>query len=1260
MKRKLFLFLCALLTSVGMWATDYLTNFSDYTVTKTAVSNDATSGTAREFWRNAILGFDVYGSSTTIPNGVYSFSMQGMYRGHLTNDIPTGIIAYAESDGAQYMAPICNKTDGTVSTISLAGFNTAFNGDANNYLNKIPYIIVTDGKIKVGVKSMSTQPFCDNGMWFVFNTASFKVSDVTDGDVLATALADIKAQAAGLLASNSDESTARSNLQTAYNSATATAADIVNVKQKIDAYLAKLVEIAEQEHPLDVSYYFTNPKYSIRNLDLVGGLVTSGKVGALGQPFGWTCFDAGGYKDNGSGNKFQEGQGFNWFTTIGNTTELDGQAANYDAEKSGGYSIYQRISWNQWAEQTHSAKQTVTLPAGKYKISVPAYASAKDDDYKGYVIFNINGTEYNNEVTAGSWNVYEKEFILGASAEVSVDMQFNKLRRDQDKPKQYAYFDGVKLLAYGDPVKAKKAELEALQATITDEAYFNNAAYTNVIGTERTDLTAAKSTTAASETFEAYETAIASVQGAIDAFVAAKTNYDALVAEIAKAKVLGIATATADGYAATSSSTAASALTNTQNLKVAEYNYVTTNYAYGVSLGEWTSTGTNTSAATFSNEHWSGETHDYKNQKDDWGNPKQGYAADSWSIIFSQDVVLPAGNYVFKVAGRQASGDKVVTSLVVKKGEDVLGTVSDFPRSNNSRGINKSGATSFDPEDAAGFANDGKGYGWEWRYVKFTLASDATVNIAINSVATAASQWVSFGDYTLQTDDEANISLIAYNIALNNANIAINNASYTNVTGSEKTELQAAIDADGTLDKTDKVAIDAAKDVLVAATTAFTGAKSDYDAYVAAKAAEFADDKPYASAAKYAAIATAQAAADATSAADAVTKTNAIYSAYRLYVESNALAEGVAGAESVVISDPNMEVEYDSENHTFGAWQVIGQTNGNIQLLNSESFTDGNGKNDYKYADIYKSDNNAGIQQTVELNKGRYLLTVTARAKNTDGASFWAFAGDNTTNINRIGNSGGVFGRGWNDASVEFLVYKDDTDVNIGVQSGNGKDLWWGATRFRLVRLGDAFVSATIGDTGWTTFASSNALNLSDITASTGDAAAYYASAVNGETVTVTSTDQAAVKAGEGIMLKGTAGATISIPIVLSGSAITGNMLVGCTSNTTITNATEGYSNIYVLGIKSGTTDVAEFQNVKSYIDKSNTVDIPAGKAYLKSTDASGRSLTIVDADEIITGVDAVEAASKAFVKEGKFIENGKLVIFMKGMKFNANGQVIK
>ena len=150
---------------------------------------------------------------------------------------------------------------------------------------------------------------------------------------------------------------------------------------------------------------------------------------------------------------------------------------------------------------------------------------------------------------------------------------------------------------------------------------------------------------------------------------------------------------------------------------------------------------------------------------------------------------------------------------------------------------------------------------------------------------------------------------------------------------------------------------------------------------------------------------------------------------------------------------------YDGTAHTFGAWQVIGQTNGTIQLLSSESFTDGDGNSNYKYVDILKNDNNAGIQQTLSnLAPGRYILTVTARAQATEGASFKVFAGSTSKEIERIGNSGGVFGRGWNDATLVFDVLTKG-DVNIGVQSGNGKNLWWSATRFRLARLGNVPVS---------------------------------------------------------------------------------------------------------------------------------------------------------------------------------------------------------
>ena len=39
-----------------------------------------------------------------------------------------------------------------------------------------------------------------------------------------------------------------------------------------------------------------------------------------------------------------------------------------------------------------------------------------------------------------------------------------------------------------------------------------------------------------------------------------------------------------------------------------------------------------------------------------------------------------------------------------------------------------------------------------------------------------------------------------------------------------------------------------------------------------------------------------------------------------------------------------------------------------------------------------------------------------------------------------------------------------------------------------------------------------------------------------------------------------------------------------------------------------------------------------------------------------VTGVENVEAASEATVKEGKFIENGKLIIVKNGQKYNAAG----
>ena len=276
--------------------------------------------------------------------------------------------------------------------------------------------------------------------------------------------------------------------------------------------------------------------------------------------------------------------------------------------------------------------------------------------------------------------------------------------------------------------------------------------------------------------------------------------------------------------------------------------------------------------------------------------------------------------------------------------------------------------------------------------------------------------------------------------------------------------------------------------------------------------------------------------------------------------------------------------------------------------------------------------------------KGQYLLTVTARATTAmEGNYYLSVDFDEKSNkvaIPAIGNTGGAFGRGWNDVSVVFN-HVSDGDVTIHVYSENGKAGWSGATRFRLAKIDKV---ATIGSTGWTTFASPYALDLSSLDGAT----AYYASAVGDGNVTMTSTESSAVAAGEGLMLKGTPGATISIPVAASaGTAISGNKLVGCIAETVL-DTNEDY---YVLVNNAGT---AEFQK----LDKHGAT-IPAGKAYLNADVVTlARSLCIVFDD--ITGVANVEAVAEAKARDGKFIENGKIVIVKNGKKFNAAGAQMK
>lgn len=188
-------------------------------------------------------------------------------------------------------------------------------------------------------------------------------------------------------------------------------------------------------------------------------------------------------------------------------------------------------------------------------------------------------------------------------------------------------------------------------------------------------------------------------------------------------------------------------------------------------------------------------------------------------------------------------------------------------------------------------------------------------------------------------------------------------------------------------------------------------------------------------------------------------------------------------------------------------------------------------------------------------------------------------------------------------------------------------------------------VTAPISSYGWATFSSDYALDFSKATTGL---EAYMITGHEGSVVTksqVTGT----VPGGTGLLLKGAEG-SYTIPVVGSSSTdVSANKLVAGTGASV---SKEDGKTKYVLGVSASSE--AEFQKIDG-----TAATVAKGKAYLQFSEViSARSMSF-EGDEI-TGIENVAAPAEATLKEGKFIENGQLVIVKNGVKFNAAGQQMK
>ena len=336
--------------------------------------------------------------------------------------------------------------------------------------------------------------------------------------------------------------------------------------------------------------------------------------------------------------------------------------------------------------------------------------------------------------------------------------------------------------------------------------------------------------------------------------------------------------------------------------------------------------------------------------------------------------------------------------------------------------------------------------------IEFNVFEDGQLTIGVKGTSTT--QWVIWDNFQLtylSSEISADEFETAYQNALAAAIEALQNEDYSVVDGIEKENLENTINKYNNVEGS-QAAYEEAIKALVAATNAYVAAAPAYLAFGEAQAQLAACQimYPYASeeklaAAKQVGLITIE------NAEQAEEMAVRLLMLCRQVAESSALLEGVEGSHVLteLIQNPNAEYGTDG-------WEFILEdgTSGRVDIMSNEPLTDGDGNSDYRYFDglNWSSDYwNGTLQQEIALPAGRYLLTVSGRASSDVMMS--VFAGEVEDMIFGEGATGGLFGRGWNDVSVEFEL-DEASNIYIGVRGETSViHNWMSFTRFRLAKF---------------------------------------------------------------------------------------------------------------------------------------------------------------------------------------------------------------
>lgn len=287
------------------------------------------------------------------------------------------------------------------------------------------------------------------------------------------------------------------------------------------------------------------------------------------------------------------------------------------------------------------------------------------------------------------------------------------------------------IAAYNEAKALLVAALERFETDYNDGE--NGCKYPINSGTWATVIAKVEAATTAKDITDDYSSFAAVAEELEAALDAAQVSIDAY-AEVAYAKTLGVETETAQTIIE-SDATSEEVLKATEDLKVLEHTTIMTLYPNDATesfVEGWT---TNT-FSTASGQSYSGDSHSYP---DAWSG---SYAEKS----ATQDITLPAGKYMIKVAGRGQAGASESITVNIDGTET---TVPFFMIGDTGLGIDTNGATNFSVDGT--YANNNAGRGWQWRYVPVALEKATTITVTISG--TINNQWISWADFSIRAVD---------------------------------------------------------------------------------------------------------------------------------------------------------------------------------------------------------------------------------------------------------------------------------------------------------------------------------------------------------------------------------------------------------------------------------------------------------------------------------------------------------------------------